>query len=114
MTLVCVSFNSFAQNDAARYEIDAKRIGVLPTDKDALPRSREFLRLDSTYYIGHMYEGIYKWDRSVDYLGFKNAIPALKKALFYFEKDYGIVLKNIYSTPQYYSQHIDKYIDFYK
>lgn len=112
MTLVCVSFNSFAQNDAARYEIDAKRIGVLPTDKDALPRSREFLRLDSTYYVGHMYEGIYKWDRSVDYLGFKNAIPALKKALFYFEKDYGIVLKNIYSTPQYYSQHLNKYIDF--
>lgn len=108
------SFTSIlmAQNNAARYEIDAKRIGVTATDKDALPRSREFIRLDSTYYVGYMYEGIYKWDRSVDYLGFKNAIPSLKKALFYFEKDYSIILKNLFSTPLFYSQNISKYIDF--
>jgi len=71
-------------NSAARYEIDAKRIGVMPTDKDALPRSREFIRLDSTYYVGWMYEGIYKYDRSADYLGYKNAIPALRKSLELF------------------------------
>ncbi|MEO7209670.1 MAG: hypothetical protein ABIY35_01895, partial [Chitinophagaceae bacterium] len=62
------------QQSAARYEIDAKRTDVLPTDKDALPRSREFLRLDSTYYVGWMYEGIYKFNRSADYLGYKNAL----------------------------------------
>src|SRR5690349_15711610 len=64
----------------ARYEIDAKRQGVAPTDKDALPRSREFLRLDSTYYVGWMYEGMYKYDRSTDYLGYRNAIVPLQKA----------------------------------
>ena len=71
-----VNFNNAAaqKNYAARYEIDAKRLGVLPNDKDALPRSREFLRLDSTYYVGWMYEGIYKFERSSDYLGYKNAI----------------------------------------
>ncbi len=57
-----------AQDAAKRYEIDAKRLGVQPYDKDALPRSREFIRLDSTYYVGHYYEGIYKYERAADYL----------------------------------------------
>src|SRR5689334_16830730 len=74
-----LSFSSKSKT-AARYEIDAKRVGVDPTSKDALPRSREFLRLDSTYYVGWMYEGMYKYDRSADYLGYKNAIIPLQKA----------------------------------
>ena len=53
-----------AQYNAARYEIDAKRLGVNFSDKDALPRSREFIRLDSTYYVGRMYEDIFKNDWS--------------------------------------------------
>ena len=77
-----------AQDAAKRYEIDAKRIGVATYDKDALPRSREFIRLDSTYYVGHYYEGIYKYERAADYLGYKNCILPLKKALLLFEKDF--------------------------
>lgn len=77
-----------AQDAAKRYEIDAKRIGVSPYDKDALPRSREFIRLDSTYYVGHYYEGMYKYERAADYLGYKNCIQPLKKALHLFEKDF--------------------------
>jgi hypothetical protein len=77
-----------AQNGAKRYEIDAKRLGVQPYDKDALPRSREFIRLDSTYYVGHYYEGMYKYERAADYLGYKNSIQPLKKALLLFEKDF--------------------------
>ncbi|RXK87188.1 hypothetical protein [Filimonas effusa] len=107
-------FNSFAQgNAAARYEIDAKRMGVKPTDDDALPRSREFIRLDSTYYVGWMYEGIYKWDRSADYLGYKNAIPALQKALQLLEKDYGTTMQNLYSSMGYFTQHVNRYEDFF-
>jgi hypothetical protein len=79
---------STAQNSAKRYEIDAKRLGVAPYDKDALPRSREFIRLDSTYYVGHYFEGIYKYERAADYLGYKNCIQPLKKALLLFEKDF--------------------------
>ena len=82
------SQQSTAQNAAKRYEIDAKRLGVAPYDKDALPRSREFIRLDSTYYVGHYYEGIYKYERAADYLGYKNCIQPLKKALLLFEKDF--------------------------
>ena len=86
--LIAAGCSVIAQNAAKRYEIDAKRIGVAPYDKDALPRSREFIRLDSTYYVGHYYEGIYKYDRAADYLGYKNCIQPLKKALLLFEKDF--------------------------
>lgn len=87
--LLGISWQSaIAQDAAKRYEIDAKRIGVAPYDKDALPRSREFIRLDSTYYVGHYYEGIYKYNRAADYLGYKNCIQPLKKALILFEKDF--------------------------
>ncbi|HWB24531.1 MAG TPA: hypothetical protein VG738_03580 [Chitinophagaceae bacterium] len=89
--------SAFAQgNAAARYEIDAKRIGVSPTSKDALPRSREFLRLDNTYYVGWMYEGLYKWDRSADYLGYKNAIPALRQAFVLIQKDFGSMFSHLF------------------
>lgn len=98
---------------AARYEIDAKRIGVNPTDKDALPRSREFLRLDSTYYVGWLYEGMYKFDRSADYLGYKNAIPPLRKALTLLEKDFHGTLSNLYSNIQFFAQNINRYQDMF-
>src|ERR1044071_9564299 len=84
--------------EQARYEIDAKRKGLNPTDKDALPRSREFIRLDSTYYVGWMYEGIYKLDRSSDYLGYKNAIIPLQKAFDLIDKDYGKTFHTIYNN----------------
>ena len=93
--------NTFAQNNAARYEIDAKRIGVNFYDKDALPRSREFIRLDSTYYVGWYYEGMYKYDRAADYLGYKNCIEPLKKSLFLFERNYNNNLKNIFAPGNY-------------
>jgi len=95
---------SMAQNAAKRYEIDAKRIGVAPYDKDALPRSREFIRLDSTYYVGYYYEGIYKYERAADYLGYKNCIQPLKKALLLFEKDFRRELTstvNLYDIKQF-------------
>ena len=112
--LLLTTFNaSFSQgNPTARYEIDAKRIGVNPLDKDALPRSREFIRLDSTYYVGYMFEGIYKSDRSSDYLGFKNSIPSLKKAFVLLQKDYGRSLKGIFDSPQNYMASMTKYVDF--
>ena len=99
-------------NPAARYEIDAKRIGVNPLDKDALPRSREFIRLDSTYYVGYLYEGIYKNDKSSDYMGFKNAIPPLRKAFLLLQKDYGKMLKTIFLSPMIYMQNTGRYVDF--
>ncbi|MCW3083965.1 MAG: hypothetical protein JWP12_1331 [Bacteroidetes bacterium] len=123
--LICISMNfafsgtaaaqTISQSKAAaRYEIDAKRIGVGPNDKDALPRSREFIRLDSTYYVGWMYEGIYKYERSADYLGFKYALPSLEKALNLLEKDYGDKIKNVYSSFTYYNEYNNRMADLYE
>lgn len=102
------------QQSAARYEIDAKRMDVLPTDKDALPRSREFLRLDSTYYVGWMYEGIYKFDRSADYLGYKNALVPLRKAFELIDKDFGKTFYELYNTPANLINNISRYQDLYQ
>ena len=85
--------NSFAQSlaklkEVQRYEIDAKRTGTNIYSDDALPRSREFKRIDSTYYVGWMYEGVYKYDHAADYLGYKNASAPLERALRLMERDY--------------------------
>jgi hypothetical protein len=93
--------NLFSQNRAVRYEIDAKRVGVNFYDKDALPRSREFIRLDSTYYVGWYYEGMFKYDRAADYLGYKHCIESLKKSFLLFEKNYSNNLKQILTQGNY-------------
>lgn len=88
------SAQSLAERKAGlRYEIDAKRMGVDVNSDDALPRSREFLRIDSTYYVGWMFEGAYKYNHAADYLGFKNASVPLERALQTMERDYGKELK---------------------
>ncbi len=110
LTTYCVNVD--AQNKAARYEVDSKRVGVNPTDKDALPRSREFIRLDSTYYVGYMYEGLYKADKSSDYLGYRNSIPSIRKAFLLFNRDFGNQMKTLFSSPQMYMQSVNKYADF--
>lgn len=81
------------RNQQKRYEIDAKRTGTDFNSNDALPRSREFIRVDSTYYVGWMYEGMYKVNHAADYLGYKNAAIPLKKALYQIERDYARLLR---------------------
>lgn len=108
----CILNCSAQEGSAARYEVDAKRVGVNPIDKDALPRSREFIRLDSTYYVGYMFEGLYKSDKSSDYLGFRNSIAPLRKAFRLFEKDYGRTMRTLFNSPQQYMQSMNRYVDY--
>jgi len=74
------------------FNIDAKRQIQSMNAEDALPRSREFKRIDSTYYVGWMYEGVYKYNHAADYLGYKNAAIPLEKALKLMEHDYSKAL----------------------
>ena len=84
-----VNAQSLARRNASlRYEIDMKRMGTDMNSEDALPRSREFKRIDSTYYVGWMYEGVYKYNHAADYLGYKNAAVPLERALSLMERDY--------------------------
>lgn len=75
------------------FQIDAKRASENIYSDDALPRSREFKRIDSTYYVGWMFEGVYKYTHAADYLGFKSAIYPLERALDLIERDYKKALK---------------------
>ena len=59
---------------------------------DALLRAREFKRIDSTYYVGWLFEGAFKYNHSADYLGYKNAIYPLSHALDLIEHDYAKAL----------------------
>ncbi len=104
--------SALAQNPAARFEIDAKRKGVQPTDKDALPRGREFIRLDSTYYVGWMYTGMYKNERAADYAGYRQSVPDLLKAFKLLEKDYSGILVNLFNSPQFFVQNNARFGDY--
>lgn len=103
---------SLAQNNAARYEINAKRSGMTPTDKDALPRGREFVRLDSTYYVGWMFQGLFLQDRSADRSGFQRALPFTRNAFLLLENDYSPALQSVYNNTQSYMQNNQVYIDY--
>lgn len=74
--------------EALRYEIDAKRQGVEYNSKDALPRGREFKRIDSSYYVGWLLEGTYKYEHAADFIGFKMAGEQLQKAADLMLKDF--------------------------
>lgn len=76
-----------------RAQIDKERDGLWYFDKEALVKSKEFIRQDSTYYVGYMYEGAYKYHRAADLHGYNNAIFPLNKALELFLRDYSRKLK---------------------
>ncbi|MDR1054762.1 MAG: hypothetical protein LBL90_02825 [Prevotellaceae bacterium] len=99
---------------AERYEIDMKRGGIRLNDREALLRAREFIRLDPTYYVGYMLEGLYKYEHSSDFIGYKNAIPPLKKAFELIEQDYGNAFKARYTETDQYVAVEDRFLDYYR
>jgi hypothetical protein len=75
-------------------------------------RAREFIRKDPKYYVGYMFEGFYRYDRSGDIAGYVQAAKPLKHALELFEKDYAVALRDIYSSKKTYSQYKDRIYDY--
>ena len=78
---------TFAQR-SERAAIDSEREGLSFLDDKTLEKSRGFIRRDSTYFVGHLYQGAYLFFRANDKLGFTKAIVPLKRALRLIEKDY--------------------------
>ncbi len=97
----CIIAQSNHQN-TKRYEIDAKRIGVGYLSRDALPRGREFKQIDSTYYVGWMYEGAYQMDHAADALGYRLAAETLQHAQDLLERDFKRELTTRTSDPMQY------------
>lgn len=96
MIIILLPFNSLSQNQSGvRGQIDQERAQVRMsyTDPKIYEIARGFIRKDSTYYVGYMFEGAYLFFRANDELGFTLAIPSLKKALDKIEHDYDPLLK---------------------
>jgi tetratricopeptide (TPR) repeat protein len=96
LALLFLSLNSFSQNNnTVRQQIDQERAQVRMsyTDPKIYEIARGFIRKDSTYYVGHMFEGAYLFFRANDELGFTLAIPPLQKALDKIERDFDPLLK---------------------
>ncbi len=110
--VLCVQGVQAAPNAEKRYEIDAKRLGVYYNSENALPRAREFKRIDSTYYVGWMYEGTYRYERAADYRGFKLAAEQLKKSLDLLYKDYKKEISTRTGMPDLFYRHSQLRRDF--
>ena len=112
---IFISVGLYAQIlTAERYEVDLKRNELKMNDREALFRAREFIRIDPTYYVGYMIEGLYKYEHSSDHIGYKNAAIPLKKAFELFGKDYGNILKNRYTNSSDYQDVLERFIDYYQ
>ena len=98
--------------ESLRYEIDAKRGGMTYTSKDALPRGREFKRLDSSYYVGWMFEGTYKYEHAADFIGFRMAAEQLEKASLLMEKDFKGALRTRTSDIMEYIKNMQRHRDW--
>ncbi|HEY0298988.1 MAG TPA: hypothetical protein VGB84_07200, partial [Arachidicoccus sp.] len=106
-------FATAQRSAATRYEIDSKRNALELTSDEALTHGREFEKLDTTYYVGYLYEGYFKYNHSADYQGYKNAIPTLNKARELFEKDFNPVLKNLFSNLEYLTANYNRFQDYF-
>ena len=111
MLLLLLLLTGIRAGAQRRAEIDQAREGLWFFDKEALVKSKEFIRKDSSYYVGYLYEGAYKYFRAADLHGFKNAITPLNKALNLFLRDYGKKLKvkssNLMAYVEAYKYHQD-------
>src|SRR5665213_1961362 len=85
-------FFSSAQNDV-RTKIDLERRSLNYLDDKTLDKSREFIREDSTSYIGYMCLGAFQFYRAADELGFAQVVVPLSKAMDLLEKDYDKALR---------------------
>ncbi|HVD99173.1 MAG TPA: hypothetical protein VNB90_13280 [Cytophagaceae bacterium] len=111
ITFLLSAYTGLAQ---VRMKIDEERKGVDYLDKRGLELSEKFKRMDKNYYIGHMYEGAYKYNRATDYLGYKNAIKPLLEAKRLIEKDYNYKLKTRTSDVMTYLQVYQYHQDYSK
>ncbi len=111
LLLLAIGSNSFAQS-GVREAIDQERNEKMSFyDEKTFEKARGFVRRDSTYYVGHMFQGAYLFFRANDELGFTQAIAPLKKAFRLMEKDFDKQLRtrsnNYYDYNAVYRYHYD-------
>lgn len=111
--LSCVPIAVWGQgNLMARQEIDTKKKNINLNSEKALSSSKEFIRLDSTYYVGWMLDGMYKYNHSADYQGYRLAAEPLVKSIQLLIHDYGNALENQYTSQEDFSKNLPVYQDY--
>lgn len=94
-----------------REQIDSERSGSF-LDPKTYEKAKSFIRRDSTYYLGHMFEGGYLFFRANDELGFRIAMRPLQKALEKIEKDYDYRLRKRTNNFNIYNENYRYHFDY--
>lgn len=83
--------------DAQRIEIDRLERDFRGSfrSREAYELSQKFIQIDSTYYTGYYFEGLYRFLRASDLLGYRLAIKPLKQSLELMENDFRAELRRI-------------------
>lgn len=101
-----------AQNFDARRAIDEQRKMLDISKEETLASAREFIRMDSTYYVGYMIEGQYLYNHASDYQGFLYAIEPLSKAKNRLVNEYRDALTNQYLSMAQFTDNLEHYQDY--
>ncbi|MEO1255422.1 MAG: hypothetical protein AAFY41_11140, partial [Bacteroidota bacterium] len=93
LTILC--FATIAE--AQRIEIDRLERDFQGSfrSREAYELSQKFIQIDSTYYTGYYFEGLYRYFRASDLLGYRLAIEPLRKSLKLLEADFPRELRRI-------------------
>ena len=89
--------------EAQRIEIDRLERDFTGSfrSREAYELSQKFIQIDSTYYTGYYFEGLYRYFRASDLLGYKLAIKPLTKSLELMEKDFPGQLRRVNDIQSY-------------
>lgn len=69
--------------------------------REAYELSQKFIQIDSTYYTGYYFEGLYRYFRASDLLGYKLAIKPLRTSIELMESDFPGQLRRIKDIQSY-------------
>jgi len=101
-----------AQTFDTRRTIDQQRTTLDLSSENALSQAREFIRMDSTYYVGYLIEGQYLYNHASDYQGFQYAVEPLLKAKNRLLREYGEALTMQYLSTAQFSENMQRYQDY--
>lgn len=110
--LLCLLNITNAQTFDTRRTIDQQRSLIDINSETALSSAREFIRMDSNYYVGHMIEGQYLYSHASDHQGYLYAIEPLNKAKNRLLKEFGEALSNQYLSIAMFSENMQRYQDY--
>ncbi|WP_447641352.1 MULTISPECIES: hypothetical protein [Chitinophagaceae] len=112
MALLMLQTILCAQTFDTRRTIDQQRTTIDISNETALSSAREFIRMDSTYYVGYLIEGQYLYNHASDYQGYLYAIEPLVKAKNKLLREYGDALTNQYLSMAMFSENMQRYQDY--